>query len=246
MKNVSMLIAILVVLMLLGCGDSAEQPVVEVEPQPEPAKSDVMEATDVAKEIINEAVASIIQVDESGFPQMPLGRRKIANNADVINIPLPKMVIDIDDFMFADTAELDRKLGAPIGIVAIDDPMLLLIEIRYYHLFDGNVVGFWIENDEIALNPINNIEISYLRGYPTSIETLKAAGFKENEVTFKKHWPAEVKPRTLAQDTYSAKTENEVYDHISVPQQKGLWSDVYITRRNPRAFDADGNEVERK
>ena len=109
-----------------------------------------------------------------------------------------------------DTEELDRKLGDPISVVEFD---------RYYHLFDGNVARFHTHDMIVNAVVVSIIDITiyYRRGYPTSMEALKAAGFAENEVTLKKPLPVKViGAKPLAQDTYSAETENHVYEHISV------------------------------
>lgn len=241
MKHLTVFTCLLAFLFISCGGEDEPEPLTlddpeHIEPQTEPA---------VVEDPISEAAASSIQLDEAGFPNIVSSRHKIEIDPEAANIPLPESVIDIDDVIFADAEELDHKLGEPISIVASDEH---LIEVRYYHLFDGNVIGFWIKNDERLLNQMTYIDIYYLRGYPTSMEAVKAAGFKEDEVTLKKPLPVKViGAKPLAQDTYSAQTENEVYDHISVVQNgKGLWDDVYIMPRTRRVFDADGNEVERE
>ena len=241
MKHFTLFTCLLAFLFISCGGDDEPEPLTlddpeHIEPQTDPA---------VVEDPISKAAASSIQLDESGFPNIAFNRHKIEIDEEAVNIPLPELVIDIDDIIFADAAELDHKLGAPISVVELGDENIDF-EIRYYHLFDGNVVGFWIENDERLLIQMNRINIHYLRGYLTSIEAVKAAGFAENEVTLKGRTPEKVNhqgAKQLAKDLYSAQTENEVYDHIFVVQRKALWYNVYITRRNPRCFD-DGKEVE--
>jgi hypothetical protein len=225
MKHFTLFTCLLAFLFISCGGDDESEPLTlddieQVEPQTEPA---VVDAVDKA---IREAVALSIKLDDHGIPHIVTHQPKI--NPEEADIPLPELVINIDDViddaLMNDTEELDRKLGDPISVVEFD---------RYYHLFDGNVAQF--HTHDMIVNAvvvsIIDIRIYYRRGYPTSMEAVKAAGFAENEVTLKKPLPVKVigvKP--LAQDTYSAETENHVYEHISVVEDSNdhVWYIVMI------------------
>ena len=216
----------LLAFLFISCGNDDEpEPIAlddpeHIESQTEPA---VVDAVDKA---IREAVALSIKLDDHGIPHIVTHQPKI--NPEEADIPLPELVINIDDViddaLMNDTEELDRKLGDPISVVEFD---------RYYHLFDGNVARFHTHDMIVNAVVVSIIDITiyYRRGYPTSMEALKAAGFAENEVTLKKPLPVKViGAKPLAQDTYSAETENHVYEHISVFEDSNdhVWYIVMI------------------
>ena len=218
----------LVAALFVSCGGEDEPELLaldeteHIEPETEPA---VVDAVD---KVISEAVALSIKLDENGYPHITTHQPKI--NPEEANIPLPELVINIDDViddaLMNDTEELDRKLGDPLSVVEFK---------RYYHLFDGNVVEFHTHDKIVnaVVLSIKYIRIHYRRGYPTSMETLKAAGFKEEQVTLKERIPTKViNPGVTqaGQDTYSAETENHVYEHISVVEDSNdhVWYIVDI------------------
>ena len=227
MKHLTLFTCLLAALFISCGGDDEPEPLAldeteHIEPETEPT---VVDAVDKA---ISEAISSSIKLDENGHPHITTHEPKI--NPEEANIPLPELVINIDDAiddaLMNDTEELDRKLGDPISVVEFE---------RYYHLFDGNVTQF--HTHDMIVNAvvvsIISITIYYRRGYLTSMEALKAAGFKEDQVTLKERIPAKVinlGVTQAGQDTYSAETENHVYEHISVVEDSNdhVWYIVMI------------------
>ena len=221
-KSISLIqvnIAILIALLLTGCNDDAEQPILEPEIEP-----DVVDAPDVVNEPVgnSELINLSLKLDEHGIPHIVTHTPKIDPNE--ANIPLPELVIDVNAFVDNNAVELNRELGDPISVVAgeVDN-----FELRYCHLFDGNVVKFIVQNDHITW-----ITIYYRRGYPTSLQAVKAAGFKEERTTLKKQVPEQIiheSAKSLAQDIYSAVTDTRAYGNISVHRtSKGVWFTVSI------------------
>ena len=227
MKHLTLFTCLLAALFISCSGEDEPEPLTlddpeHIESQTEPA---VVDAVDKA---ISEAISLSIKLDENGHPHISTHEPKI--NPEEANIPLPELVINIDDViddaLMNDTEELDRKLGDPISVVEFE---------RYYHLFDGNVAQF--HTHDMIVNAvvisIKYISVYYRRGYPTSMEALKAAGFKEDQVTLKERIPAKVinlGVTQAGQDTYSAETENHVYEHISVVEDSNdhVWYIVMI------------------
>lgn len=230
MKHLTIFTCLLATLFISCGGEDESEPLAldeteHIEPETEPT---VVDAVD---KVISEAISLSIKLDENGRPHITTHQPKI--NPEEANIPLPELVINIDDViddaLMNDTEKLDHKLGDPISVVEFG---------RYYHLFDGNVAEFYTHDMIVnaAVVSIIYISIYYRRGYPTSMAALKAAGFKEDQVTLKERIPAKViNPGVTqaGQDTYSAETENHVYEHISVFEDSNdhVWDTVRIGRQ---------------
>lgn len=133
LKHLTLLTCLRAALFISCGGDDELEPLAldeteHIEPETEPT---VVDAVDKA---ISEAISLSIKLNENGHPHITTHQPKI--NPEEANIPLPELVINIDDViddaLMNDTEELDRKLGDPISVVEFE---------RYYHLSDGNVVA---------------------------------------------------------------------------------------------------------
>lgn len=136
--------------------------------------------------------------------------------------PLEALIVDIDAIITESIADIEKAIGEPVAVEFEKDKP---VETRYYELKDGSAMRIITRNLEPFM-----VGIAYRRGYPTSIEALKAAGFEEQQLTFKRHIPRVIINKGViqsAQDEYSAKTENKEYRHIGVFQNEhGTWDSI--------------------
>lgn len=201
----NVIIAIAIAVILMGCGDTIEQP----------AATDEIQDTQEP----NYQTSFNLQKDEPQIPEIIHTTPKPdPNEADK---PLEPLIIDVDKSVNDDINDIEKNIGEPVEIVTVENRPT---EIRYYLLKDGCAMDIMIRK----LKP-TMITIYYRRGYPTSIDALKAAGFKENQIALQKQIPKrnEGNVNTIAQHIYSAKTDKKEYQAISVFQnQHGLWSIV--------------------
>ena len=167
-----------------------------------------------------------IEVNETGNDQH-LDNLNTVN--DESNITPPEKIIDVDTIVDSNNIELDNKLGAPIEVIQGNTIQGITFETRTYQLVDGSEIWFQLVNNAIAVTSIH-----YQHGYPTSIQAIKASGFKENQVKLVEHIPQKVMDgvTTSAQDIYSAITDTREYEHISVAQNsKSLWNIIVIREK---------------
>ena len=164
-----------------------------------------------------------IEVNETGNDQH-LDNLNTVN--DEANMTPPERIIDVDVIVDSNSIELDNKLGAPIEVIQGNTIQGITFETRVYQLVDGSEIVFLLVNDAIAVTTIY-----YQQGYPTSMQAIKASGFKENQVELVEHIPQKVMPGAIAsaQDIYSAITDTREYEYISVIQNsKSLWDIIEI------------------
>lgn len=141
--------------------------------------------------------------------------------------PLPQTIINVDGEKLFDKSivEIEQHLGQPIDTIQGNDDKA---SIRYYNIFDDGAAEILFYNDEII-----NLTLYYRRGYPQSVDALKAAGFQEAQLTLTRSTPAKRINKGVsiaALDTYSAQTDNRIYQHISVSQttKTKVWYTVTI------------------
>ena len=244
MKHISMRIAILVSLALSGCGDTQENPMAE-DPIAEFYNEAKTETTPSEPEVVFDALYfQRIMEDRPEMPEILVKGIRIDPNE--AGKPLPKVVIDVDaDNLFGKTPMgLDQQLGQPVDILeakAHQDPRS---HIRYYSIFDNGAaeVSFY---DEILMN----ITLYFRRGYPNSLDAIKAAGFREHEIKLLRSNPAEqigIGTWRVAMDVYSAETNNRQYHKIYVSQttKSKVWYTVTIMPKIQIVFDANDNIIE--
>ena len=211
-RKINVIVLITVVSILTGCADTTEQavetPVVDVTPE-----------TDTIDDVITEPEVVETKVYVGKDNQPPLRPKPIDANEVVV---APELVINVDNIINHITdnniEKIDETIGKPVFINTNADNTF---NLRYYQIDDDNVVEI-IDNGEA----VKYFTIYYRQGYPTSLEAVEAAGFKEEQLTLRIQAPQEVVNAgvRLAQDRYSADTPNYQYRHIAAfSNKKGLW-----------------------
>ena len=214
-RKIDVIVLITVVSILTGCADTTEQavetPVVDVTPE-----------TDTIDDVITEpdkpeVVETKVYVGKNSQP--PLRPKPVGDNEVVVP---PELVINVDNIVNHITdnniEKIDETIGKPVFINTNADNTF---NLRYYQIDDDNVVEI-IDNGEA----VKYFTIYYRQGYPTSLEAVEAAGFKEEQLTLRIQAPQAVVNEgvRLAQDRYSADTPNYQYRHIAAfRNKKGLW-----------------------
>ena len=242
----ALLLAIAIVITLLtGCGYSQDNPIVEdpiAELYGETDAPNTVQTSQVTEPVYDEMYFARIMADRPAMPEILVKGIKIdPNEADK---PLHKVVVNVDsDDLFAKTPnELDNQLGQPVDIIHAKERQDPRSHTRYYTIFDNGAasVSFY---DEIVMD----MTLYYRRGYPNSLDAVKAAGFQENEIKLVKHIPLEQIQGALrpAQDVYRAETDNRVYHQIHVMQttKSKVWYYITIKPTIKMLFDDNDNIV---
>ena len=245
---IGLLLALFIVTMLLtGCGDS-DNPIAE---DPIDALYNETEITDTPnavtpkpEPVYDELYFARIMADRPQMPEILVKGIQIdPNEADT---PLHEVVITVDeDNLFAKTPnDLDHQFGQPVEIMRSESHPRE--HIRYYSIFDGGAAEVFFY-DEIVMN----MTLYYRRGYPNSLDAVKAAGFGKDKIQLVSSQHAEQINKgawRAAQDVYSVETNKRVYDKIFVSQttKSKVWYTVTIRPNIQLVFDKDNNLIEVK
>ena len=224
----SKFLIIIIMIILMACGDS-EIVVIEREvPIPYPQEETKSTETVVVEEVEQVHVETNVEIKEEDnvdvtpppviVVQQPTPPVVIQQETKIVEpkIEPPKIIeptpfiIELDDFIRVNSQTLDRKLGNPIRVEDQKN-----IQNRYYQK-NQTLINFSLIEDTVL-----GATIFYAKGYKTALEAVEALGFTWQEIIVgNKHGNTQ---------RFRAFTRKNTYKFLEAQKdQSGNWSVVVV------------------